>query len=163
MYIHTFKLTIVIESVAVDSVSFFSTGIATDYEFLSVYRSESDVCNDDGCNLTVVWSEAIVSCNGTVSNYILTVTPPTCDCQSSPDCILINSNTSAEYMLSGSQTQSIITVNGSLVYDMTLRADTCDGELTGNIILMPSLDFSVSCKIFYKYTQCCTCLYILRT
>ena len=90
--------------------------------------SECGVCGGDGCSLTVVWSEVTVTCNGSVSGYVLTVTPPTSDCQSSPHCVVVND--SSVYTLSGNETQYIINVNGTqnLVYDMTVRAETCNGS-----------------------------------
>ena len=112
---------------------------------LSVGVSECGMCGGDGCSLTVVWSEVTVTCDGSVSGYVLTVTPPTSDC---PDCVVVDG--SSVYTLSGNETQYIINVNGSqsLVYDMTVRAKTCDGgdliepytaNLTGiYIVRMPS-------------------------
>ena len=74
-----------------------------------------------------------VTCGGSVSGYVLTVTPPTSDCQSSPHCVVVDG--SSVYTLSGNETQDIINVNGSqnLVYNMTVRAETCNGILAGNL------------------------------
>ena len=48
-----------------------------------------------GCTVRVEWSEPFVSCGGAVSQYVLTVTPPTSDCQSSPDCSLTTDGSSS--------------------------------------------------------------------
>ena len=49
-----------------------------------------DVGGGEECVVSVEWSEAIISCAGSVSQYVLSVTPPTSDCQSSPDCMVMN-------------------------------------------------------------------------
>ena len=108
--------------------------------------SECGVCGGDGCSLTVVWSEVSVTCGGSVSGYVLTVTPPTSDCQSSPHCVMVDD--SSVYTLSGNETQRIINVNGSqsLVYDMTVRAETCDGRLAGNLSETYTTNLTCTCK-----------------
>ena len=132
--------------------------------------SECNVCGGDGCSLTVVWSEVTVTCGGSVSGYVLTVTPPTSDC---PDCVVVDG--SSVYTLTGNETQYIINVNGSqsLVYDMTVRAETCDGgdliepytaNLTGiYIVRMPSFFTNQVNKFTFTLRQerlcTCTCIY----
>ena len=69
--------------------------------------------------MSVEWSEAIISCNGSVSQYVLSVTPPTSDCQS---------NCASEFMTD--QTQYNMTLAANVTYNITLRADACDS--TGN-------------------------------
>ena len=76
----------------------------------------------------VEWSEPFISCGGSVSQYVLTVTPPTSDCQSSPDCTTDGS--SSVVTAPGTQTAYGLSVT-SQRYDITLRADTCGGSLTG--------------------------------
>ena len=95
--------------------------------------SECGVCGGDGCSLTVVWSEVTVTCGGSVSGYVLTVTPPTSDCQSSPQCVMMDD--SAMYTLSGSLTQYRVDVNEStsMVYNIDIRAVTCNGTLDGDV------------------------------
>ena len=99
---------------------------------LSATITESDRCNDNGCVVTVEWSEPFISCAGSVSWYRLSVTPPTCDCVS-PHCMVVNDT--AVYSLSGNDTYYHISINGtkSLVYNVTVRADTCDNTLTGEL------------------------------
>jgi hypothetical protein len=46
---------------------------------------------------------------------------------------------SAVYTIPGSETQYNVTVNGSVEYSVTVRADTCGGNLTGD-----SLEYSVN-------------------
>ena len=79
--------------------------------------------------VSVEWSEAIVSCAGSVSQYVLSVTPPTSDCQSSPDCMVMDD--SSVITRPGTETQYSLTVS-SQNYDITVRADTCGGSLTGD-------------------------------
>ena len=109
------------------------TGNALAPQVLSATISELGMCDDDGCVVTVRWRELFISCDGSVSQYVLTVTPPTCDCDSSEDCMLMDN--AAVYLLPGNETQYDIAVNGtmSLEYDVTVRADTCDNSLTGDI------------------------------
>ena len=82
---------------------------------------------EEECVVNVEWSEAFVSCGGSLSQYVLSVTPPTPDCQSSPDCVVVTS--SSQYTIPGSETQYSLTV-GTLDYDITVRADVCDGSMT---------------------------------
>ena len=81
------------------------------------------------CVVSVKWSEAIVSCGGSVSQYVLILTPPTSDCQSSGDCMVMGG--SSVITTPGTQTQYSLTVT-SQDYDITVRADTCGGSLTGD-------------------------------
>ena len=76
----------------------------------------------------VEWSEAFVSCGGSVSQYVLSVTPPTSDCRSSPDCEVMDGSSSV-YNRSGTETQYSLTV-ATQEYDITVRAETCAGSLT---------------------------------
>ena len=82
---------------------------------------------EEECVVNVEWSDAFVSCGGSLSQYVLSVTPPTPDCQSSPDCVVRTS--SSQYTIPGSETQYSLTV-GTLDYDITIRADVCDGSMT---------------------------------
>ena len=65
-----------------------------------------------------------------MSQYVLTLTPPTSDCQSSGDCMVMNS--SSVITTPGTQTQYTFTVNVNQS-DITVRADTCNNTLTGEI------------------------------
>ena len=88
--------------------------------------------NEAGCTLNVSWNEPVVSCGGSVSQYVLTVTPPTSDCQSSGDCMVRDG--SSVITTPGTQTQYSLTVNVSQS-DITVRADTCSSTLTGEIAM----------------------------
>jgi hypothetical protein len=98
-------------------------------QVLSATISERDVGGGEECVASVEWSEAIVSCGGSVSRYVLTLTPPTSDCQSSGDCMVMDG--SSVITTPGTQTQYSLTVT-SQDYDITVRADTCGGSLTGD-------------------------------
>ena len=103
-----------------------STDLLSHSQINSATISERDVGEEEECVVSVEWSEAIVSCGGSVSQYVLTLTPPTSDCQSSGDCIVRDVITTP-----GTQTQYSLTVT-SQDYDITIRADTCGGSLTGD-------------------------------
>ena len=103
-----------------------SGGVLVSAEVQSATVSERDV-GEEECVVNVEWSEAFVSCGGSLSQYVLSVTPPTPDCQSSPDCVVVTS--SSQYTIPGSETQYSLTV-GTLDYDITVRADVCDGSIT---------------------------------
>ena len=135
-------------------VSFLHTGNASSPQVLSATISESGMCDDDGCVVTVRWREPFISCSGSVSQYVLTVTPPTCDCESLQNCTLMDNV--AVYFLPGNETQYDITVNGtmSLEYDVTVRADTCNNTLTGD--LSPVYNINLTGTL-------CTCTLILYT
>ena len=93
----------------------------------SVSVSERDV-GETECVVNVEWSEAFVSCGGSVSQYVLSVTPPTSDCQSSPDCEVMDGSSSV-YNRSGTVTQYSLTV-ATQEYDITVSAEACAGSLT---------------------------------
>ena len=103
-----------------------SGGVLVSAEVQSATVSERDV-GEEECVVNVEWSEAFVSCGGSLSQYVLSVTPPTPDCQSSPDCVVRTS--SSQYTIPGSETQYSLTV-GTLDYDITIRTDVCDGSMT---------------------------------
>ena len=86
--------------------------------------------NKTGCSLNVSWSEPAISCAGSVSQYVMTVTPPTSDCQSSGDCIVMDG--SAVITRPGTDAHYTINVNASQS-DIKVRADTCNtihGEIS---------------------------------
>ena len=104
-------------------------GNPTGVQVLSATISERDVGGGEECVVSVEWSEAIVSCGGSVPQHVLTLTPPTSDCQSSGDCMVMDD--SSVITTPGTQTQYSLTVT-SQDYDITVRADTCGGSLTGD-------------------------------
>ena len=83
-----------------------------------------------------------------MSQYVLTVTPPTSDCQSSPDCSLTTDGSCSLITAPGTQTIYSLFVT-SQNYDITIRADTCGGSLTGgtssvfNVNLAGDINISV--------------------
>ena len=90
-------------------------------KFLPASISQGDVGVDE-CVVNVVWSEPFISCSGSVSQYVLSVTPPTSDCGSgSEDCVLVTDQTHYDLTLTVDQT-----------YNLTIRADTCNNTLTGD-------------------------------
>ena len=122
-----------------------SGGVVVSAEVQSATVSERDV-GEEECVVNVEWSEALVSCGGSLSQYVLAVTPPTPDCQSSPDCVVVTS--SSQYTIPGSETQYSLTV-GTLDYDITVRADVCHGSMTAEssvykVNLTGELTFGVS-------------------
>ena len=83
-------------------------------QFLPAIISEHNVTVNE-CVVILEWNEPFISCAGSVSQYVLTVTPPTSDCQSgSGDCVLMTD-----------QTQYNLTVTVDQMYNLTVRADTC--------------------------------------
>ena len=80
------------------------------------------------CQLSLEWSEAIVSCGGDVS-YTVTVTP----CLSGPgDCDVINGSPVSTF--STTDIHQTVTVNGSvtLKYSSTVTTETCDVRINNN-------------------------------
>ena len=98
-------------------------------ELNSAAISERDVGGGE-CVVSVEWSEAFVSCSDSVSQYVLSVTPPTSNCQSIQDCVVMDG--SSVYTRPGTETQYSLTL-ASQDYDITVTASTCGGSLTGNI------------------------------
>ena len=89
-------------------------------QFLPAIISEPDVTENE-CVVTLEWNEPFISCAGSVSQYVLSVTPPTSDCQSgSGDCVLMTG-----------QTQYNLTVTVDQTYSLTVRADTCTNMQIG--------------------------------
>ena len=74
--------------------------------------------------VTVEWSEPFISCAGSVSQYVLSVTPPTSECQSGSG--------SRACMLMTDQTLYKLTLAMDQMYTITVRAATCDNTLTGD-------------------------------
>ena len=88
-------------------------------EFRSATVSAFGV-EENVCELNLKWSEAIVSCGGSVS-YTVTVAP----------CLSGDCNDST---ISGVDTEHSVAVNGSveLEYELTLRTETCNGRMMTN-------------------------------
>ena len=106
--------------------------------------------------VSVKWSEAIVRCAGTVSQYMLSVIPPTSDCQSSPDCMVMDG--SSVITRPGTETQYSLTVSCQ-DYNITARTDTCCGSLTGDISSVCTVNLAgetavVKLQLIYKCDRC---------
>ena len=86
-----------------------------EFQSATVMRGEGE----DEWVVRVEWSEATVSCNGSVSQYVLCVTPLTPGGQSG-ECITTD------------QTQFDLTVTSNMRYNLTIRADACDNSIVGN-------------------------------
>ena len=82
------------------------------------------MCDDNGCVVTVEWSEPFISSADSVSQYVLSVTPPTSECQPGSD--------SGPCMLMTDQTQYKLTLAMDQMYTITVRAATCNNTLTGD-------------------------------
>ena len=79
------------------------------------------------CQLSLEWSEAIVSCGGDVS-YTVTVTP----CLSGPgDCDVINGSPASTFTTT--DTQQTVTVNGSIGLEYNITVSTCDVKSTSGL------------------------------
>ena len=76
--------------------------------------------DEDDWIVTVEWSEPVISCAGSVSQYVLTVTPPTPDC-GSEDCVFMTE-----------ETQYSLTLTVDQTYNLTVRADTCRNTQRGD-------------------------------
>ena len=71
--------------------------------------------------VSVEWSEAIISCAGSVSQYVLSVTPPTSDCRSgSNSCQLVTDSPRVD-----------LTLTNNITYSLAVRADTCNNAIQG--------------------------------
>ena len=101
----------------------FLLGYASAPPFVAVTVTE---ISQTGCTLDVSWSEPVVTCGGSVSQYVLTVTPPTSDCLSTGDCMVMDG--SSVITTPGTLTQYTFNVNVSQS-DITVRADTCGGSM----------------------------------
>ena len=86
-----------------------------EFQSARVMRGEGE----DEWVVRVEWSEATVSCSGSVSQYVLCVTPLTPGGQSG-ECMTTD------------QTQFDLTVTSNMRYNLTIRADACDNSIMGN-------------------------------
>ena len=86
-----------------------------EFQSARVMRGEGE----DEWVVRVEWSEATVSCSGSVSQYVLCMTPLTPGGQSG-ECMTTD------------QTQFDLTVTSNRRYNLTIRADACDNSIMGN-------------------------------
>ena len=83
-----------------------------EFQSARVMRGEGE----DEWVVRVEWSEATVSCSGSVSQYVLCVIPG----GQSGECMTTD------------QTQFDLTVTSNMRYNLTIRADACDNSIMGN-------------------------------
>ena len=86
-----------------------------EFQSATVMRGEGE----DEWVVRVEWSEATVSCSGSVSQYVLCVTPLTPGGQSG-GCMTTD------------QTQYDLTITSNMRYNLTIRADACDNSIMGS-------------------------------
>ena len=75
--------------------------------------SVPDLCNNTACMVNVRWSEPFVSCGGSVSHYVLSVTPPTPGCQSGSD-------SGSEFMTTETQYNLTVTANQTYILNISV-------------------------------------------
>lgn len=88
----------------------FTTGPPSTPEILSISIIERDMGDSGECMVNVEWTEAMVSCGGSVSKYQVSVTPSVFNCESqSPDedCLLTSEETELNLILSGGNDYSL--------------------------------------------------------
>ena len=74
--------------------------------------------------VTVRWSDPVISCNGSASQYVLTVSPPTTECPSG-ECVVGRGGEGFE------EREQRVTLAVDQLYRFTVRADTCSNTQTG--------------------------------
>ena len=84
---------------------------------------EADVGGSE-CVVTVRWSDPVISCSGSTSQYVLTVSPPNTECPSG-GCVV---GRGGEGFEEGEQS---VTLSVEQTYTFTVRADTCSNTQTG--------------------------------
>ena len=84
--------------------------------------SEANV-NETGCVVTVRWSNPVIDCNGSPSQYVLTVSPPTTECPG--ECVVERGGVGFV------EREQNVTLAVDQMYNFTVRADTCSNTQTG--------------------------------
>ena len=80
--------------------------------------------SESECVVAVRWSDPVISCNGSASQYVLTVSPPTTECPSG-GCVVGRGGEGFE------EREQSVTLAVDQVYELTVRADTCSNTQTG--------------------------------
>ena len=80
--------------------------------------------NESGCVVTVSWSEPVISCNASITQYVLTVSPPTTECPSG-SCVVGRREGRFETR------EQNISLSLEQIYIFIVRAYTCNNTLTG--------------------------------
>ena len=84
----------------------------TSLDSISASVSVPDLCDNTACMVNVRWSEPFVSCGGSVSHYVLSVTPPTSDCQS---------DSGSAFMTNEMQYDLTLTVNQTYIFNISVN------------------------------------------
>ena len=79
--------------------------------------SEADVTGVESV-MTLRWSDPVISCSGSTSQYALTVFPPTTECLSG-GCVVGRGGEGFE------EREQSVTLSVDQTYNFTVRADTC--------------------------------------
>ena len=74
------------------------------------------------CVVTVRWSDPVISCSGSTSQYVLTVSPPTTECLSG-GCVVGRGGEGFE------EREHSVTLSVEQMYTFTMRADACIATL----------------------------------
>ena len=80
--------------------------------------------SESECVVTVRWSDPVISCNGSTSRYVLTVSPPTTECPSG-ECEVGKESAGFE------EREKNVTLTVNRTYNLNVRADTCSNTQTG--------------------------------
>ena len=102
---------------------FLSGGSIVPPHISSAVISEVGVSGSE-CVVTVSWSEPVISCNGSTSQYVLTVSPPTTEWPSG-SCEVGRGEERFE------KRELNVTLTVEQMYNCTVRADTCNNTQTG--------------------------------
>ena len=85
-----------------------------DSQSISASVSVPDLCDNTACMVNVRWSEPFVSCGGSVSHYVLSVTPLTSDCQSGSD------GSESEFMTNETYYDLTVTANQAYILNISV-------------------------------------------
>ena len=102
---------------------FLSGGSIVPPHISSAVISEVGVSGSE-CVVTVSWSEPVISCKGSTSQYVLTVSPNTIECPSG-SCEVGRGEERFE------KRELNVTLTVEQMYNFTVRADTCNNNQTG--------------------------------
>ena len=83
--------------------------------------SVPDLYDNTACMVNVSWSEPFVSCGGSVSHYVLSVTPPIPDCQSG------SGDSGSEFM--ANETQYNLTLTTNQTYNFNISVINSCGDI----------------------------------
>ena len=95
--------------------------VSLDPQSINDSVSVPDLCDNTACMVNVRWSEPFVSCGGSVSHYVLSVTPPTSDCHSGSD------DSESEFMTT--ETHYDLTVTANQTYILNISVNNSCGDI----------------------------------